>query len=164
MIVPILGNVTYSITLDPSVWIFDDRKVELEKVFEEPNQETEQAKEASKKAAERWNKALHPQHSKPPVNPNISRAEGEKILTKTYAIPVRDFIESAEPGQGATEAALILNGSEEVVLSLSDLQEGFLLFSKEGKPLKDDGPVHFYYNNPTKRDQPVKSVSKIKIL
>ncbi|HLR69905.1 MAG TPA: hypothetical protein VK085_00560 [Pseudogracilibacillus sp.] len=164
MIVPILGNVTYSITLDPSVWIFDDRKVELDKAFDQSKAAIEEEIEISRKAAERWNKALHPQHSKPPVNPNISRAEGKEILKRTYVIPVRDFIESAEPGQNATEAALVINGSEDFILPLTDLREGFLLFSREGKPLKEDGPVHFYYSDPTKSDQPIKNVLKIKIL
>ena len=32
-IVTITGNVKYPITLDPSVWIFDDRKFDLEQFF-----------------------------------------------------------------------------------------------------------------------------------
>mgnify|MGYP001051368502 CR=1 FL=1 len=32
-IVTITGNVKYPITLDPSVWIFDDRKFDLDQFF-----------------------------------------------------------------------------------------------------------------------------------
>lgn len=33
-IIQIKGSVKYSITLDPSVWIFDDRKIDLNTYFE----------------------------------------------------------------------------------------------------------------------------------
>ncbi|MDC1541859.1 hypothetical protein N8498_03925 [Candidatus Pseudothioglobus singularis] len=166
MIVPIVGNVTYSITLDPSVWIFDKRKILLDDAFKKNSSEQEESTEEAetKKAAERWNRALHPKHSKPPVNPDISRAEGEEILKNTYVMPIREFIESAEPAKEATEAALEVKGGDDVIISLSDLKQGFLLFAVEGKPLKEDGPVHFYFNDDAKRDIPIKGVSKIKIL
>ena len=32
-IVPIKGNVQHAITMDPSVWIFDDRRIDLEDFF-----------------------------------------------------------------------------------------------------------------------------------
>lgn len=163
MIVPIVGNVTYSITLDPSVWIFDQRKILLEEVFSKKENEDIENDEI-KKAAERWNRALHPQHSKPPVNPNISRSEGEKILQNTYVMPIHEFIESAEPHPDAEKVALEINGSEDVIISLSDLKKGFLLFAVDGKPLKEDGPVHFYFNDKTKKDSPITNVSKINIL
>ncbi|MDY0408070.1 hypothetical protein [Paracerasibacillus soli] len=35
MIVQLTGNITYPITLDPTVWIFDDRKIKLEEAFNE---------------------------------------------------------------------------------------------------------------------------------
>ncbi len=35
MIIQIKGNVKYPITLDPSVWIFDDRKILLEDAFKD---------------------------------------------------------------------------------------------------------------------------------
>ena len=34
-IIPVIGKVKYSITLDPSVWIFDERKLELTTFFDE---------------------------------------------------------------------------------------------------------------------------------
>lgn len=33
MIVQLKGNVQFPITLDPTVWIFDDRKIKLEEAF-----------------------------------------------------------------------------------------------------------------------------------
>lgn len=35
LIIQIKGNVKYPITLDPSVWIFDDRKILLEDAFKD---------------------------------------------------------------------------------------------------------------------------------
>ena len=33
IIIPIKGAVTYQLTLDPTVWIFDDRKLDLKTYF-----------------------------------------------------------------------------------------------------------------------------------
>ena len=38
-IIPITGAVTYQLTLDPTVWIFDDRKLDLNTYFTTQNVE-----------------------------------------------------------------------------------------------------------------------------
>jgi len=162
MILPIVGNVTYSITLDPTVWIFDNRKILLEEAFSDGIKNKPENNEA-KKAAERWNRALHPEYSKPPVNPNISKSEGEEILKNTYVMPIREFLETAELKPDAKKATLEINDSEDVVIPLGDLKEGYFLFAVEGKPLKDDGPVYFYYRDGSNLDNPIKNIKKIVI-
>ena len=39
-IILLSGKVKYSITLDPTVWIFDDRKVDLSTYFSATNERT----------------------------------------------------------------------------------------------------------------------------
>ena len=38
-IIPIKGKVKYKLTLDPSVWIFDDRRIDLKTYFTKPKEE-----------------------------------------------------------------------------------------------------------------------------
>ncbi|HLR41014.1 MAG TPA: hypothetical protein VK091_05015 [Virgibacillus sp.] len=158
MIVPLIGNVTYSITLDPTVWIFDDRKILLDDAFSEKKMEDEKA-DGEKEAAERWNRALY-QQIKPPVNKSISRFEGEKILKNSYVMPIHDFINHAEVKSDAKHATLVTK-NDDITVSLDELKNCYLLFAVNGKPLKEDGPVHFYYKNGSNKDNPIKEVQKI---
>src|SRR5699024_9191515 len=93
MIVQIKGNVAYPITLDPSVWIFDDRKIMLEEAFVEGV--TEEQEDPLKKAAELFNQEIYSQKSiKPPVNKSLSREEQKKALIHSFVMPIKDFIQN----------------------------------------------------------------------
>jgi hypothetical protein len=158
MIIPLTGNVTYSITLDPTVWIFDDRKILLEEAFSESAAERTKSNE-TEAAAKRWERAIHQQY-KPPVNKSISKFEGEKILKNSYVMPIRDFVQHAQIKENAREATLVAN-NKEISITLDELKDCYLLFSVKGKPLKEDGPAHFFYRDGSNRDTPVKGVKKI---
>ncbi|MFZ3580486.1 hypothetical protein [Virgibacillus sp. DJP39] len=160
MIVPIIGNVTYSITLDPTVWIFDDRKIEFDKAFtgsiDIPVEEN-----VSEEADKRWNRAINKEHIKPPVNKSISKFEGEKILKGTYVMPIEDFVNHAEAKTNAKTATLIVENGVDVTISLEELRNAYLLFAVDGKPVKKNGPVHFYHKDGSNKDNPIESVNKI---
>ncbi|WP_100011084.1 hypothetical protein [Lentibacillus sediminis] len=160
MIVPITGNVAYTITLDPTVWIFDDRKVILEDAFSGGQKDSEKSDELER-ASERFNRAINGQ-TKPPVNRSISKMEGKEILKHSYLMPIRDFLENAEINTDAKDASLITANGEEH-LSLEQLLDSYFLFSLDGKPLKKDGPVHLYYGDGSNQKDPIKNVQKIRI-
>lgn len=160
MILPIEGNVSYTITLDPTVWIFDDRKILLEDAFSNKSKE-DLGNGELKKASERWERALHPDRSRPPVNRSISKMEGKEILKNSYLMPIRDFLKTAEINEDATQGILTIEGSDDVIVSLNDLKESYLLFAIDGKPLKEDGPVYFFYKDGSNQDNPIKNVKKI---
>ncbi|CEI84427.1 hypothetical protein J18TS1_13490 [Oceanobacillus oncorhynchi subsp. incaldanensis] len=147
MIVMIKGNVGYPITLDPTVWIFDDRKVELEKAFTEPEEQ----------------ETFTSNFQKPPVNRSISKMEGEAYLKNSYVIPLHDFLNNAEPKADAAEVEFIKSNGENEKIALEDAKNGYLLFSLEGKPLREDGPVHFYYKDGSNQDNPIKYIKEIHI-
>ncbi|MFD1066114.1 hypothetical protein [Oceanobacillus locisalsi] len=147
MIVMIKGNVGYPITLDPTVWIFDDRKVELENAFTEKEEE------------ETSSFIFH----KPPVNRSVSKMEGEEYLKNSYVIPLHDFLNNAEPKTDAQEVEFIKSSGENETVSLEDAKNGYLLFSSEGKPLFEDGPVHFYDKDGSNKDNPVKYIKEIHV-
>jgi hypothetical protein len=159
MIVPITGNVTYAITLDPTVWIFDDRKILLEDAFS-INTDPETEIDEAEKVAKRWERAVYPQYMKPPVNKSISRHEGEKFLKNSYVMPLIDFIENAELKPDASIATLVTKDIDKQI-SLSELKDGYLQFAHHGKPLKDDGPVYFYFNDGSNKETPIRNVCKI---
>ena len=50
-IIEIKGNVRYKITLDPSVWIFDERIVDLDTYFSNPDSQEKQEDDEKKFAA-----------------------------------------------------------------------------------------------------------------
>ncbi|WP_174613125.1 hypothetical protein [Virgibacillus ihumii] len=160
MIVPILGNVTYKITLDPTVWIFDDRKVLLDEAFQDNKNEEDQTNDEIKQASERWDRAVYQQKINPPVNRSISRFEREKILVNSYVMPIRDFLENAGISNDATGVTLATKNGD-VELSIDELLDSYFLFAIEGKPLKTDGPVHLYFKDGSNKDNPITGVEKI---
>ena len=162
MIVPITGNVNYPVTLDPTVWIFDDRKIIFQEAFsEQPILNDEE--DDLEKAAQQWDQEVNPQRIKPPVNKSISKFEREKILVNTYVMPIHDFIENAEIKEGSKNA-ILHTSSNNVTITLEELKAGYLLFAVEGKPIKEDGPVHFYFKDRSKINNPIKGVQKISII
>lgn len=159
MIVPIKGHVTYPITLDPTVWIFDDRKVLLDQAFSsDPDVET---KEKPYEKTERiWNQEVYQQKIKPPVNRSIKRFERDQILKSSYVMPINEFIGHAKIKPEAKEATLVTDEINHTI-PLDSLIDSYLLFAIDGKPLKDDGPVHLFYKDGSNRDHPITGVKEI---
>lgn len=159
MIVPITGNVTYPITLDPTVWIFDDRKIEFDHAFEHTS-EIDDENDDLKKASERFNREIHQGSAKPPVNRSIKKFEREKILKSTYVMPLADFIANAEVKPEAEDVTLVTKEGE-IMISLQELKQSYFLFAREGKPLKEDGPVHLYFKDGSNKAHPIKNITKV---
>lgn len=160
MIVPILGNVNYSITLDPTVWIFDDRKILLEEAFNEKEKKIKDNDEILRKTAENFDRELDQDIIKPPINKSINRYEREKILVNSYVMPIKEFLSHAEVKANATDVTLVTD-QDEVKISLKNLENSLLLFSIKGKPLLDDGPVYLFFQDGSNKDNPIKNVKKI---
>lgn len=163
MIIPIIGNVTYSITLDSSVWIFDERKILLDDAFSKNQENNTDEVHITKRLADRFNREVYQSNANAPrVNKGLTKKEGEEILKNTYVMPLADFIENAEIKIDAKKATFITTDGEYSV-SIQELKDGYFLFSRNGRPLKDDGPVHFYYRDGSNKDNPIKGIQKIHI-
>src|SRR5699024_10748319 len=101
MIVQITGNVSYTITLDPTVWIFEDRKILLEEAFTEDIQKKDKKDELAD-ASDRFSQEVYQQNLKPPINKTnkgISRKDREKILENSYVMPITDRSEERRVGR-----------------------------------------------------------------
>ncbi|MCG5103612.1 hypothetical protein [Oceanobacillus alkalisoli] len=157
MIIPLKGNVKFPITLDPTVWIFDDRRIKFAEAFSGEHHAREE-QEHPFSSEERFNREVVQATND---NKPISRKDADEILKSTYVIPFKPFYQNAEVNDGATNATIVQADGNEVSLGLEELANSYLLFSFEGKPLKDDGPVHIYFNDGTNKDDPIKGVNEI---
>lgn len=159
----IKGNVKYPITLDPGVWIFDDRKVELTTYFSKDEKEPDHLEAYKKAISSQWDREIREGAVFPPTLKTEKKFEKEKILTGTFGIKLKPFLSNAEVGDGATNVAF-LTSEGVTTLTLEEANESILAFSDNGKPLKEDGPVHLYFGNGSNRNNPIKNVLEILVM
>ncbi|UOQ93046.1 hypothetical protein MUO14_22040 [Halobacillus shinanisalinarum] len=161
MIVQLSGQVKFPITLDPTVWIFDDRKLTYDEVFngsEAPEQE--EAEDELKRKSLRFDREVYQQKINPPVNKSLTRAEKERIKTETFLMPLQPFIHTSEPDPNVKKAVLVTDNGDHS-FNADDLSNALLLFSIEGKPLKENGPVHLYFEDGSNKEAPITGIKKI---
>ncbi|MEW9108839.1 peptidyl-prolyl cis-trans isomerase [Cytobacillus gottheilii] len=161
-IISISGNVKFPITLDPGVWIFDDRRVDLNTYFDEAIEKTDALEEYTKSISKHWDREIMEGAIYPPTLKSEKKFEKEKVLTGTFGIPLAPFIKNAEPNEDASSVIIISRNGEEQV-SLEDAMGMILGFSKEGKPLKEDGPIHAYFGDGSNSNSPFKNISSFQI-
>ncbi len=157
MIVPITGNVNFSITLDPSVWIFDDRKVKFEDAFKS-DIEMPAEKEFIFSSADRFDREIFQATND---NRPISKAEEKEILQNSYVMLLEPFLKAAEVSENTVDATIVQTNGNQQNLTIEQLMHTYLLFSWKGKQLTEDGPVHLYFTDGSNKDNPIKYVSKI---
>lgn len=162
MIVQIKGNVKFPITLDPTVWIFDDRKIRLEDAFTENKLDNDESEEKDvKKMAEMFDKEVQSGTDiNQPVKQSIKRLDKEKLLTESYVMPLEPFLISAEIKENAKSARLITD-DEEIIISIEQLMSSYARFSDSGKPLKEDGPIYIYFGDGSNFNEPFKGIKQI---
>ncbi|WP_411504158.1 hypothetical protein [Brevibacillus centrosporus] len=142
-VIVIKGAVSYPITLDPTVWVFDDRKFDLrEYVGEQEGADHRQAKYLQGTGSQ-WDKELA-EGAQPPSERKKTLAEERKVLEGDYGILLAPFINNAEPSAEATRVRLHREGLEPYELTLADAKRAILQFAKDGKPIRENGPVYFY--------------------
>src|SRR5690625_2134590 len=158
MIVQLKGKVNFPITLDPTVWIFDDRKVVLEEAFKNEDENNENEKDHIKKRAVMFEQTYN--SIKPPVNKSINRFEREKILVNSYIMPIKDFVNHAEIKADA-ERVILKREDDKVIITVEQLREAFLLFALKGKPLTEKGPVQLIFGDGTNKLKPINGIKEI---
>jgi hypothetical protein len=156
-IIIISGKVKYPITLDPGVWIFDDRRVDLTTFFSTKIEKSNSLEEYTKAVSKHWDREITEGAIYPPTLKSEKKFEKEKVLTGTFGIHFRPFLLNAEP---STDANLIviqsLDGDYEYPLETAF--DFILGFSNKGKPLTEDGPVHVYLGDGSNQENPIKNI------
>lgn len=84
------------------------------------------------------------------------------MLTGTFGILFKPFIENAEPYESA-ETVIFETDKGDFSFPLEDSKELVLKFSQEGKPLREDGPVHVLLPDGSNLDNPITNITAIRI-
>jgi hypothetical protein len=156
----ITGNVQYTITLDPGVWIFDDRRIDLTTYFQTTEEKQNELEEYTKTISKHWDREIMEGATYPPTLKAEKKYEKEKMLTGTFGIPFKPFLTNAEPNSEAKMFLIkTLNGDIEIPLNKAfDLIFGF---SEKGKRFISDGPIHIYFGDGSNEHDPIKNVQAL---
>jgi hypothetical protein len=156
-IIIISGNVKYTITLDPGVWIFDDRRVDLTNYFSTKRENSISLEEYTKDVSKHWDREIMEGAIYPPTLKSEKKFEKEKVLTGTFGIPLRPFLVHSEPASDAYSFVIhCIDGEYEYTLETA--YELILGFSNNGKPLSEDGPIHVYLGDGSNQQSPIKNI------
>lgn len=157
------GNVKYTITLDPGVWIFDDRKEDLKTVFDsKPKVETTDKKDEPPGISKYWAREIMEGEVFPPTLETEKQFEKEKLLNGDYCMRLSHFLKNAQINEDAKQF-IVETKNGDVPMTISQGENLILLFAKDGTPLKNDGPVHCYYGDGSNKDHPIKDVKGFRI-
>ncbi|WP_338781741.1 peptidyl-prolyl cis-trans isomerase [Metabacillus sp. FJAT-52054] len=161
-IIQISGKVKFPITIDPSVWIFDDRKADLTSFFLKTGETQNEQDEYTKQISKHWDREIK-EGNEAPAEPLKNIFKKQELVNGTFGIRFAPFLSNAELDETAS-AVQIIAEEDIVVLPLEKARELIAAFSEDGKPLKKDGPMHLYYGDGSNRDRPIKAVREIIIL
>ncbi|MBV7503875.1 peptidyl-prolyl cis-trans isomerase [Bacillus sp. sid0103] len=161
-IIIISGNVKYTITLDPGVWIFDDRRVDLTTYFSTKRENANSLEEYTKDVSKHWDREIMEGAIYPPTLKSEKKFEKEKVLTGTFGIPLKPFLTNSEPASDAQTFVIHCKDGEHKY-PLETAYDLLLGFSNKGKPLNVDGPIHVYLGDGSNQHSPIKNVTGFSI-
>lgn len=157
------GKVRFPITIDPTVWIFDDRKIDLKTYFDETREESSELETYLKHTSEHWDREIRDGAAFPPIQQSVKKYKKEQLINGTFGIPLHPFLKNAEILEDATHVEIETTDNT-ITLPLETAHKAILGFSKEGKPLREDGPVHLYFHDGSNRQNPIRNIRKFTII
>lgn len=162
-VIQITGNVQHSITLDPGIWIFDDRRIDLDIFFTGDYVERDEMEEYKKAMGKHWSREIMEGATFPPTLETEKQFEESKNITGTYGIYLNHFLKNAVPNENATTIAFETEGGESYPFPLDKLDDFILKYSIDGKPLREDGPVHVLLKDGSNIEEPIKNIIAVNI-
>lgn len=162
-IIIIKGNVRHVITLDPTVWIFDDRRIDLETYFTDTPVEKDEIEEYKRVTGKHWSREIMEGATVPPTLKSEKKYEKTQMLTGTFGIHLHHFLKNAEPAKDALSISFETVDGENHTFPLTKVDDIIFKFSAEGQPLREDGPVHVLLKDGTLNDNPIRNVIAIRI-
>jgi hypothetical protein len=162
-IIPIKGNVRHVITLDPTVWIFDDRRVDLKTYFTESHVEIDDLEEYKRDMGKHWSREIMEGATFPPTLETEKKFEKRKVLTGTYGIQLHHFLKIAEPAATAQSLTFETSDGDDFSFPLAKADDVIFKFSDEGKPIREGGPVHVIFKDGSYADNPIRNVIAIRV-
>lgn len=161
-IIPVKGEVNFKITLDPGVWIFDDRRIDLTTFFTTEHIETDELAEYTKNMSAHWSREIMEGSTNPPTIQTEKKYEKTKMLTGTFGIYLHHFLKNAEVKENATHVVIETENGEHSY-SLEEAQTLIFKFSQDGKPLHDDGPAYILKADGSNLENPIKQVNAVRV-
>ncbi|MGB3260451.1 peptidyl-prolyl cis-trans isomerase [Paenisporosarcina sp.] len=162
-IIPIKGNVKFKITLDPGVWIFDDRRIDLKTFFTEQQLEKNELDEYTKNMSAHWSREIMEGATYPPTLKTEKKYEKTKILTGTFGIYLKHFLKNAEVNENAKSVIIETENGEEHSFTLEQADSLIFKYSHDGKPLLEDGPVYVLFADGSNLENPIKHVQAVRV-
>lgn len=162
-VIQIKGNVQHAITLDPSIWIFDDRRIDLDAFFTKNYVEKDELEEYKKNIGKHWSREIMEGATFPPTLETEKAFEETKDITGNYGIYLHHFLKNANPNEDASTITFEMDNGEAFSYPLTRLDEFILKYSIDGRPIRENGPVHILLKDGSNVEQPITNVSTIKI-
>lgn len=163
----ISGKVKKPLTIDPTVWIFDERKIDIQSFFETTIQleDDNDLANYTQKISKQFDKEML-EGSEPP-NPNRDsnriKYDRQELINGSFGMPLRSFIRNAAPYDDAQSILVETTENQHVTLPIEKADYLVAAFSDHGQPLKEDGPVHLYVADGTTRTA-IKRVKQLKFV
>ncbi|WP_216828109.1 peptidyl-prolyl cis-trans isomerase [Alkalihalobacterium elongatum] len=158
------GKVSHPLTIDPSVWIFDERKVDLNTYFDLPRDEEDELTKYTKAISKQWDKEITEGSEPPkPTNGNVIKYKRQELENGTFGMHLLPFIKNAQPEEGVSEMIVETHDGKKEIFSLEMAKQFILQFSHIGKPLREDGPIYILFGDGSNRTNPIKNVKQFTI-
>ncbi|MFC5557933.1 peptidyl-prolyl cis-trans isomerase [Ureibacillus thermophilus] len=162
-IIPIKGKVKYKLTLDPSVWIFDDRRIDLKTYFTKPKEEENEDLKYLFKMGEHWSREIMEGATFPPTLKTERKFDRKGMETGTFGMEIKYFLNNAEIEEDATKVVFECKDGTEHAFSIDEAYTLIFKYSQDGKPLTEDGPVHIIFGDGSNLDNPIKNIAAIRV-
>ncbi|AOV08385.1 hypothetical protein [Sporosarcina ureilytica] len=162
-VIQITGNVLHSITLDPGIWIFDDRRIDLDSFFTKDYIEKDELEEYKRAIGKHWSREIMEGATFPPTLETERQFEESKDITGTYGIYLHHFLKNAEPNEAATTITFKTETNKDFSFPIQMVDDFILKYSIDGKPIREDGPVHVLLKDGSNKDEPIKNVIEVNI-
>ena len=162
-IIPISGAVTYKITIDPTVWIFDDRRLDLKTYFTQKVEEDSEDMKYLLSMGKHWSREIMEGATFPPTLKTERKFDRQGMKTGTFGMEIKYFLKNAEIHEDATRVVFECEGGTEHAFSIEDATRLIFKFSEDGKPILEDGPVHLLLPDGSNVDNPIKNIRAIRV-
>ncbi|KAF1681010.1 MULTISPECIES: peptidyl-prolyl cis-trans isomerase [Bacillus] len=159
-VIQVKGNVTFPITIDPSVWIFDDRKFPFDRKGDSQDTYLQSAGDESDLDPER---IIREGRISPPTLKTEKQYEKQKLMNGSFAMKLGNVLKNAEPLSSAAQCVFVTSSGNTFV-PLKTALNSIVHFSEAGKPLQEGGPIHIYFEDSVDHKQPITDIKEIEII
>ncbi|MCM3713058.1 peptidyl-prolyl cis-trans isomerase [Halalkalibacter oceani] len=160
------GNVDHPLTIDPSVWIFDERKIDLHTYFDELATKEDEETAYKKAISAQWDKEITEGSEPPNPNSNQNRItiDKKKLAEGSFGMPLKPFLANAEPHADTTHVDIHKQDGTTERITYEQALAAVAGFADKGQPLREDGPIHLYFGDGSNRKNPIKFISRFTLL